>query len=202
VIGGTGLFAALTDSAHTGTNSIDSAALPNSADLQLATGSFNPATGVVCGTFSDDLATGLFNVTDMNIGSGVGAVLCIQNVGSAGVTLTAVVDQLTDVDTACTGDEADYGDTTCGGNGLGELSAVVETTITEVNCFDATALATYGPAALSNAVTPGSIGTLGPGIGKCYMASVTYSANAGTIPQQQSQSDRVTWRYVFTAQAV
>jgi hypothetical protein len=41
LIGGAGLFSALTDTARTGTNSAESAALAGSADIQLAAGTFS-----------------------------------------------------------------------------------------------------------------------------------------------------------------
>ena len=64
LIGGTGLFASLSDSAHTGTNTIESKGLPSSSDLKLATATYS--TSFSCDTFSDDLATGLFDFSDMN----------------------------------------------------------------------------------------------------------------------------------------
>ena len=47
LIGGTGLFAALTDSARSGTNSLESGALAGSADIQLSNASVDAANAVV-----------------------------------------------------------------------------------------------------------------------------------------------------------
>jgi hypothetical protein len=202
LIGGTGLFAALTDTAHTGSNSIDSAALPPSADLKLATAS-EDQNGFVCGTFSDDLATGLITYSGMPPNFGVGAALCIKNAGSQAVSLSAAVDQLTDVDLACTGDEADLGDTTCGNNLLGELSGVLNVSLGDYDCSTVNLLNNYQPGMLSSlAGTPQAMGTLGAGETRCFLIGVDY--NGFSVPpadQQRAQSDQVTWRFVFTGQA-
>src|SRR5687768_8455147 len=82
LLGGAGLFSALTDTARTGTNSAESAALAGSADIQLAAGSFN-AGAIDCGTFSEDLASGFFELTDLTPGFiSQGRNFCIRNVGS------------------------------------------------------------------------------------------------------------------------
>jgi len=203
LIGGTGLFAALTDSAHTGTNSIDSAALPGSADLKLANASYD-ANGYSCGTFSDDLATGLFNYADdAPAGFGIGNALCIQNAGSQAVSLSAAIDQLTDVDVACTGDEADLGDATCGNDQVGELSGVVDVTIGDYDCGTAALNTIYQPGMLADlADTPQAMGTIGAGATRCFLIGV--DVNQLAVPaadQQRAQSDKVTWRFVFTGQA-
>jgi len=201
LIGGTGLFAALTDSAHTGTNTIDSAALPPSSDLQLATASFD-GLSYTCGTFSDNLATGLFDFSDLTPGIGIGSVLCIRNVGSQTVSLSTAIDQLTDIDTACTGDEADSGDTSCGNNGLGELSGVLAVSLNAANCATGETIAVYQPGVLSNlAGTPQATGSLGASETTCFYIGVTYQPGVAAALTQRAQSDRVTWRFVFTGQA-
>src|SRR6266508_3353057 len=111
LIAGSGLFAALSDTARTGTNSVDSARLAGSADIQLATATKEIGFPIVCGDFSDDLTSGLFTATDVTPGyASTEALYCIRNVGSAQVALAALVDELTDIDISCTGDEALYGD--------------------------------------------------------------------------------------------
>ena len=201
LIGGTGLFAALTDSAHTGTNTVDSAALPSSSDLKLATASISNGS-FVCDTFSDNLATGLLSLTDTVPQLHYGNFLCIKNAGSQPVSLAGAVDQLTDVDIDCTGDEADSGDATCGGNGVGELSSVFEVTFGETACATAQFVAAYGPSLLSTLQgTPTAMGTLGAGETKCYTIDLGYGPNVAPADVQRAQSDRVTWRFVFTGQA-
>jgi hypothetical protein len=202
LIGGTGLFAALTDSAHTGTNRIDSAALPGSADLKLASATLDPNLGFVCGAFSDHLATGLIDLVGSEPNLHYGNYFCLQNAGSQSVSLAGAADQLTDIDLDCTGDEADSGDASCGNNGAGELSSVFEVTFGEDNCAVATVVASYGPsllAALPN--TPQAMGTLGAGQTKCYGFDIGYGMGITNAEKQRAQSDRVTWRFVFSAQA-
>jgi hypothetical protein len=203
LIGGTGLFAALSDTAHTGTNSIDTAALPSSADLKLATASFDPNLGFTCGTYSDDLATGLISYSDMPPNFGLGAALCIKNAGSQSVSLSWAIDELTDIDLACTGDEADLGDTTCGNDQLGELSGVLHVNISDNDCAAGSQNAMYDPGMLSSlSGSPQAIGTLGAGATRCFLIGVDY--NGFAVPaadQQRAQSDKVTWRFVFTGQA-
>ena len=62
LVGSTGLFAALTDTAATGTNQVTTPGLASSADIQLAFDEGTPGSPT-CGAFSDDLATGLFDFT-------------------------------------------------------------------------------------------------------------------------------------------
>src|SRR4026207_1818581 len=86
LVGGTGLFAALTDTAQTGTNTATSGDLPSSIDIKLGAGyAFSGGVGV-CGAFVDNLTTPLFTETDMkpnNIGQ---ATFCIRNDGAQTAT--------------------------------------------------------------------------------------------------------------------
>ena len=110
LIGGVGLFSALNDTARTGTNSAESAALGGSADIQLAaaTAVVGPVSPITCDpVFSENLASGFFSLSNVGPGSQSARVFfCIRNVGSQSVMLTALVDELVDVEIACTGDEA------------------------------------------------------------------------------------------------
>ena len=204
LIGGTGLFAALTDSAHTGTNSVNSAALPPSADLKLATAPITAGSVHDCGTYADDLASGLFGPQDITSGIGYGpmADLCIKNQGSAPVSLSMAVDQLTDTDVACTGDEAANGDASCGNDGAGELSSVVTINFTEVDCATGSFVDGFGPYVLASlAGSPVALGQLAPGQVRCFGPGVIYPSTADPTAIQRAQSDTTTWRFVFTGQA-
>lgn len=200
LIGGTVLFAALQDTARTGTNSVDSAALAASADIQLARATFNAGT-IDCGTFSEDLSTGLFTVTGVSPGySSQSEFVCIKNVGSQQVTLSALSDELIDVDFACTGDEALHGDTTCGGDQAGELSGVLRVGYETVAC--ATASGSGASVVLKdNATTPYALGTLASAATGCYSMRILYPSSTTNTAVQTAQSDRATWRFKFTAQA-
>ena len=202
VIGSSGLFAALTDTARSGVNSADSAALAASADIRLATASFggDPAT-VTCGSFGENLSTAVFAVADAQPRANAldEQYFCIRNVGSQSVTLAAVADSLADVDTACTGDEAVY-DTTCGGDGAGELSHNLTVTYVVASC--ATGSGSGSDSSLNaNATTAVALGSLDAGTTGCYQVRLFYPEATATNDVQKAQSDRVTWRFKFTAQA-
>jgi hypothetical protein len=202
LIGGTGLFAALQDSARSGPNSAESAPLAGSADIQVATAIVGPS-GVECGTFSEDLTTPFHTVTGVSPGFRSDLQLyCIKNVGSQGVTLNALSDELTDVDYACTGDEALHGDTTCGGAGAGELSSVLRVLYDQLDCAT---LAGSGSSPLlsdnaTGGVAPAALGTIAPSETRCFGTDVSYPS-APSVEVQRAQSDRATWRIRWVAQA-
>src|SRR6478672_4696557 len=81
LVGGTGLFAALTDTATTGTNTATSDDLPSSIDIKLGAGyQFSGGVGV-CGAFVYNLTTPLFTETDMKPNNVGQATFCIKNDG-------------------------------------------------------------------------------------------------------------------------
>jgi hypothetical protein len=212
LIGGTGLFAALQDSARSGPNSAESDAMAASADIQVATADLSTPTPA-CGTFSEDLTTPFHTLTGVAPGFNSNAQLyCVKNVGSQQVTLSALSDELTDFDYACTGDEALHGDTTCGlavggpgagAPGPGELSSVLSVLYTQLDC------ATFnGPGAgmllSDNAVIPRQLGTIAPGETRCFGTEMSYHVGVHGIAEvdvQRAQSDRATWRFRWVAQA-
>jgi hypothetical protein len=204
LLGGTVLFSALQDTARTGTNSAESAALGASADIQLATASFNPTKpdDIDCGAFSENLSSGLFSYTDLTPGffSEI-TPFCIKNVGSQTVTISALADELTDVDIACTGDEAANGDTTCGGDQAGELSSVLKPGYKSTTCQSSQGGSFPGPLLKDHPTTAVNLGTLAAGATGCYMTIVTYPSATANADVQKAQSDRATWRITFSAQA-
>lgn len=202
LIGGTGLFAALTDSARTGTNTVDSAALAGSADIQIATATKPAGSPFACGTYSEDLASGFFTVADVAPGySSPPAYFCLKNVGSQPVTIWASADALVDTDTACTGDEALHGDTTCGGNLAGELSVVLFAAYTLWEC-DGSSANGFLDDLYGNSTSPGALpGTLGVGAVACLTVDIGYDFDATAAEIQRAQSDRATWRFKFRADA-
>jgi hypothetical protein len=206
LIGGTGLFAALQDSARSGPNSAESDAMAASADIQVATATVGSPTtlGVACGTFSEDLTTPFHTVTGVTPNFVSNAQLyCIKNVGSQQVTLSALSDELNDVDYACTGDEALHGDTTCGSGGAGELSSVLQVTYVQLDCATTNLLgASLGVLLSGNAtVGPAPLGTIAAGGTRCFRTTVEYPGGTPSAEVQRAQSDRATWRYRWVAQA-
>lgn len=202
LIAGTGVFAALTDSADSGTNSVAAAALPSSADLQLATATGGQGQPVACGSYVENLSTPWITATDVEHGDSSSWIpFCLRNIGSQSVSLTLGVVDLTDVDVACTGDEATY-DTTCGGDGLGELAASLYATFWERDCTTgALVTGTFRNGFLPElAATPTAYDSVAPGQVRCFeVAYQVYAPEAAT--QQTQQSDTATWRFRFSGQA-
>ena len=198
LIGGSGLFAALTDTASTGTNSIRSAALSSSADLQLATATWGGSPPVfTCGTFAENL-TSPFLSASLQPGGGILQRFCLRNLGSASVTLSARAIDIVNFELDCTGDEAGY-DATCGSDAAGELGAVLYSSFYAVDCNDVTS-SELSRRTLDSATTPEPLGSLGSGETRCFW--VTLNHDTGPVAAvQAAQSDEVTWRYQFSAQA-
>ena len=200
---GAGLFAALTDTATTGTNEISTGELQGSADLEIATADLSPG-GLGCGTFADDLVSPLFTYTDRDPSSDSGARydLCLRNVGSQTVSLTASPFEVSDTEVACTGDEALY-DATCDAGQDGELGAAASVYWIGLDC--ATGALLQGAADLPNSnrsfdtfvEAKESFGQLAPGQTRCFGTSVFLSGQGDEL-RQPSQTDRLTFRWAFT----
>jgi hypothetical protein len=192
-----GIFAVFTDRATTGSNDASTRTEARAADLKLATA----ASVGNCGVFVDDLTTGVISVADLQPTSSAQAQVCLRNDGSEAVTVDVSVIDLLDLDVACTGDEAAAGDTTCGGDLLGEASASLYSLVSRRDCTTGNELSWANPTLASNAVTPVPLpGTspLAPGEVACIVFGVGYYPGAD---QQMTQSDKATWRYAFDATA-
>ena len=199
--GTTGVFAVFTDQTTTGTNTWTTSALPRSADLQLATGSLVAGSDpwhVDCGTYADDLESGVVNVTDAVPGDSFTTdFLCLKNVGSQTVNVTTSAIDVADLDTACTGDEGAV-DTTCGldvigAAQVGELSPLVRIGMHVVDCIDANqgGVGLGALADLSNA----PVRSLSPGVEVCVRFEVSFDPTESQAIT--AQSDTVTWRFAF-----
>lgn len=196
--GASGVLAAGSDRATTGTNSLATGSIAASVNLQIAT--WDRATGT-CGTFADDLTTGLFTLTDRQPSSnsiGAPQSLCIKNAGQGTINVNVSAIDVVSTDTACTGDE-NLVDTTCGADQAGELGPLVNTSVSTwascaANASPGTgnaggALSTFGP----SPIAPG----LAAGTTICIFANVFYNPTAADA--EKGQTDRVTWRYAFDA---
>lgn len=202
LVTGTGIFAVFTDRATTGLNDFSTAELGQAADLLVAAAPV-PDPMVVppfdCGTFSDDLATGLISATSAHATSGVDAAVCLRNAGTAPLDLTMSVIDLVDTDPDCTGDEAAFGDATCGSGQTGELSPFLKVELSYAECSgggwtnndDGN---TYLDTLTS---TPRSLTalSLNPGQDVCVVIRVMYVATGNDT--QITQSDEATWRFAF-----
>ena len=197
LIGGTGIWAVFTDRATTGQNSVTSGALPQAADL-LITQMGNQLGD--CQGFTDDLATGLFTVTDAGTGNLAVGFVCLKNNGSSALDVSMTAIDLVDVETGCTGDEAAAGDTTCGTNAVpptGELSASLQITIGPFDCV--TGQGNSGFIQFLDVLAGSSMpaGSLAVGEIGCYQIEVRIPVNLPVSTYQISQSDQSTWRLAF-----
>jgi hypothetical protein len=202
----TGVFAVFTDRATTGTNTFATKGLPRAADLQLATGAINidDTSGiwtVDCGTYTDNLDTGLVTMTNAVPGDGFATdFVCVKNTGSQTVDVTTSAIDITDEDTDCTGDEPAVDDT-CGVDHqlagfppkAGELSPLIHIGLVVAPCDDANQ-GGGGIGTLPN-VSGATVASLAPGQTKCVKYDVDYSATEAEA--QVAQSDTVTWKFAF-----
>jgi hypothetical protein len=196
LLGGTGIFAALSDTARSGTNSIETEALASSADLQIAVANQGTVPWI-CGQFSDDLTSPAFTLSGTTDGQPF--VYCLRNIGTQTVNVSAQVEEFVDLEVGCTGDEGAY-DTTCGSSGQGELGDVARAQYQSMSC-DLTEVTPFGPPLLlrDQLVTPLSLGTLGPGEARCYWVNA-WVGYQNEVQHQQIQTDRLTWRFAWTGQ--
>lgn len=197
--GTTGVFAVFTDRATTGTNTIATKQLPRAAELQIAPGTAGSNWSITCGTYSDDLQTGVISMSDVTPNQvGDSDYVCLKNAGSATVDLTTSAIDLTDLDTDCTGDESTV-DTTCGVDETtsapqaGELSPLITLSLTVADCSDVNQ-GGHGLGALPD-LTSLSVTTMAPGDVVCVGFTSRYLPTDAEA--QTAQSDTVTWRFAF-----
>jgi predicted ribosomally synthesized peptide with SipW-like signal peptide len=200
LLGGTGIFAVFSDRATTGVNDVTSGELGHAAELRIANASPQSDPQVSgpfdCGTYTDDLATGLFSFTVQG-GNGDWQSACLRNAGTSSLDLSVTAIDLTDIDIACTGDEAAFGDTTCGGDAAGELSPNLDIWFSAFECGGGGALVEFGGRLRLDALSTGSIalGNLAPGADRCFAISVTDVGR--DTAAQIAQSDKAEWRFAF-----
>lgn len=205
LVGGTGLFAALTDTADLGVNDVNAAPLAGSADLKLAylvPDPLNPLGPMICGPYQDNLMNGFIAATGFGPGSSTTNTICLKNEGSQTVDVWVGVINLDDVDDGCTGDELDVGDTTCGQGQLGELSSTLQVVFVPTNCAGMNIGGAVG-AVLSTLTSPVQI-NFGQTSNTylCYDITVTEPAAYPALGHQLAQSDSVGWTFRFTATAI
>ncbi len=197
LLGGAGLFAALSDTARSETNYVDSGALPPSADLQIATATF--ANGYVCGSFGEDMTSSLISiVSSPGEDNHFSYLYCVRNIGSQTVNLTVMAENLNDIELGCTGDESVY-DASCG-SGTGELGDFVMVIHERADCLTGAFEIDDMHNLRDTSTTAVSLGALGPNETQCFMAAIEESS-ATEAQRQAAQSDRLAWRFAWTGQA-
>ena len=208
LLGGTGIFATFSDRATTGSSDVTSGALGKAADLKIAAAQpQDPMNSgpFLCDPWSDDLVTPVFNFTATQ-GNGDERFFCLQNAGSSAVDVSLTAIDITDLEVDCTGDEAAFGDTTCGipagqVSSPGELSQnlVIETDL--YDCMTGAGILTPGVPDFSSSLadlgtTPTALHSLASGAELCVRERVFWRP-ATTDAAQVSQSDEATWKFAF-----
>jgi hypothetical protein len=195
IIGGFGVFAAFTDRATTGTNTITSGARAAAADLKIAKPSLGPE-DCATATYDDNLTSGLFSVSDFQPGANRSEFFCLRNVGTETLSLTSSVIDLVETDIDCTGDEAAV-DQTCGAGGVGELGAILTVGFSNIpDCLGSNVtMPTGGPLLGTSPVT--SLGSIPAGSTLCGAIFIHASDTATVDDLVRAQTDQVTWRFAF-----
>jgi hypothetical protein len=191
LLGLVGLIAPFTDRATTGPNSIQSGERAREVDLKLATTDPNG----VCGAFVDDLTTGVISVSSVQPSSAdTGAGLCFRNAGASPASVSFTALDLSDVDTACTGDEATVDVLSCG-SGVGELSPQLSVGfMVDHQCDGQTLIYEQRLPVLSTTSMP--FGTLAPGQVWCLSPYWSYFPTTADAPTM-AQTDEATWRFAI-----
>jgi hypothetical protein len=202
LVGGTGIFAVFSDRATTGTNSISSGSRPSAADLKIEANDIACAANPAAFVFTqDDTTTAQFNAPALQPGSALtDRFLCLGNVGSASLDVTATAIDIADVDTACTGSEAAGGDQSCG-SGSGELGALLRIAIDQIDCADVPTPTLGNPDVILTEFTNEPVATIPAGGVICVRISGAYPVPASEAEAQIAQSDTVTWRFAFDGTA-
>ena len=196
VLGGFGVFAAFTDTATTGTNSITSGERARVADLQIAIDGVLNAASCAGATYVDDTTTPFFNLTDY-VGGNRLTYFCLRNVGTGQLSVISRIQDLTQTDLGCTGDEAAV-DLSCGNNGAGELGFALEIDYDRIlDCDDGNLSSPTGPRLYPPLAN--SWGVISANEVVCGFIRIRFAEDATEDELQAAQSDQVTWRFDFEA---
>jgi hypothetical protein len=211
LVGGTGIFAAFTDTATTGTNNAVTGPRPQAVDLKIESALLDVPVncdGDANATLfdHDDLTTGIFDVSGVQPGDypadAAVAYVCLFNAGSAAIEVGARASDVVDTDTGCTGDEAGAGDLTCGADQAGELSGYLAAQMEQLDCdtaasvpLQANSIADWAdlaePVPLSGPLQPGDIA--------CLAFYLWLPSSTDETALQVIQSDGTSWRFAFDA---
>ena len=210
-----GVFAALTDTAETGTLQATSSGLQTSIDLMIDNTAISNATTncATRSTYVENQSVVPLSWNGADEGESFTRYVCVKNVGvetaQMGVSLINTVNS----ETGCTGDESDF-DVSCGGSGVGELGPNLQATITKMGSSDTANVlcnesGLLGGATFSTIVNTAmkslDIAVLGASSKipqnefACYRIEVEYS-NVSDTNEQRAQSDQVQWQFRFHAE--
>jgi hypothetical protein len=200
VVGAIATFEDLAIWGKDGGHHVSTPARARVVDLQMA---IQEQVGI-CGVFSDNVETPVIDAT-FETGFGGGYVVCLKNSGATTgqpISVKASFNSVSDVDTACTGQEADF-DETCGDNGVGEAAPLLTPSYGEVDCMTGLlvpggGLANFAPLSEPvNELTIISNGALDST--RCFAFNVVHSWSDELL-EQAGQSDTVSFTIGFTAE--
>jgi hypothetical protein len=205
-VGFSGIYAVLTDRAKTGDFNVNTGERARAADLKIA-GAGAPG---ACPeeNFVDNIEGPQFTLNNIQPNTSSGVSLCLWNAGSSPLEVHMLATDVTDVDTDCSNNEADFGDDSCGSDGAGELAPVIEAQPYPVDCdspftgehsaVSIADLAAYVPQA--GVFEDWDPGLLQPDEVVCLFMNIVYPAvGDGTTEAeaQLAQTDSLTWRLAF-----
>ncbi|HMQ25835.1 MAG TPA: hypothetical protein PKA98_07600 [Acidimicrobiales bacterium] len=215
-----GVFALISDTAETGTFSVESQDEATSVDLQINNQGGGPLNGNV--NSSSDCAASTYvenqtvpfnlNVDDVAPGAVETRYVCVRNVGSQAAHIDLELFGTGNSESGCTGDESDYDLLTCG-TGAGELGDDLDVSVTQVGaagltdtfCNEPDGPGTFRTVTYDGVAdtAPQSIGggagpqPLQAGESACYRVDVTYPVATPSAEVQENQSDQVDWQFRF-----
>jgi hypothetical protein len=105
------------------------------------------------------------------------------------------VEDVSDTELDCTGDEAVY-DPTCATGMVGELSGVFQQNVYELDCATSAPTPLGGGSLAAMQATPVALGSLNQNQTRCFAVGTLLTATPEQ--QQAAQTDQVTWRYVWS----
>jgi hypothetical protein len=180
-----------------GGHSVDTPARARPVDLQLAVAGL-----AGCGTFSNDLTTPVLSGTATE-GAGQGLYICLQNTGGSAnqpITVKASATDVSDIDTDCTGQEADF-DTTCGNDGAGEASPVLNLFYAELDCSTLTVKTDFTCLPFSQPINDVTIiNNEAAGTPRCFDFGFYHGFAPDEIAEQAGQSDTLSFTIKFKGQ--
>jgi hypothetical protein len=207
VIGAVTTFEDLAIWGANGGHNVNTPARARVIDLQLATFDLFliPTTGTGCDTttFSDNLTTPVIEGT-IEAGSGGGRYVCLENTGGTAnqpITVKLNVTDVSDIDTDCTGQEADF-DQTCGDNGAGEAKPLFSLRYAEINCATAANITTYPPFSFSQPTTDVTLfANQVANTPRCFEFFAYHSqVPVDELLEQAGQSDKLSFTLTFKGQ--
>jgi hypothetical protein len=225
-------YAAVEDSTATANNRVTSEAIPNQVDLRITPHSAGRVGGSNCNDVpttdylqnqDQGASTDLVALADAAPGDAIQTFVCVRNFGTKTANLDlATLYALSDLETACSGNEAP-GDTTCTAGAAGELTSEVLVEVgTNNEVLQGNNRCDTGPnkrfrfgdpagnPSGATAITEGAsmapitdIDDIAPGGTICLTIDLAYRSQNTTIAEEnENQTDEVTFKLRFRATEV